>query len=343
MTENSLVFRSTIVTDASGRFQFADTASNPRLLFLRTDENEYMTLMVMDGDKVTLSGEKGKINATLQMSGSEQTSLVMELNRELLRATNHLDSLGKQYQELKGRGNDPHLDAWAQGEYTRLIEEQRAFVRSFIVRNTDQPASLLALSHQIGREPVLRGNEDFDLFIAVDEKLMKKYPASPLTRNLHRYVEAMRPQLESVQAQSQVTGNGEVAPDISLPDPDGNIQSLSSLRGQYVLLDFWAGWCGPCRRENPTLVAAYKKYHDKGFEIFQVSLDKTKESWQTAIKQDGLNWTHVSDLKFWSSPVAQQYGIESIPANFLLDKEGRIIGRNLRGQALLDELDKLFR
>jgi peroxiredoxin len=160
--------------------------------------------------------------------------------------------------------------------------------------------------------------------------------------NLHNYVAAMRPQMEAAQSKSKTTGSGAVAPDISLPDPDGNIQSLSSLRGKIVLLDFWAGWCGPCRRENPVLVKAYAKYHDKGFEIFQVSLDKTKESWTAAIKQDGLNWIHVSDLKFWSSPAAKLYGVESIPANFLLDKEGKIIGSNLRGEALEAELSKLF-
>jgi len=343
MTEKALELRSTIITGADGSFNYSDTAGNPRLFFLRTNKNEYMTLLVLGGEKITLTAEKGKINETIRVTGSPQTELAMELTREVIKATTILDSLSKQYQELKGKGNDPQVDAWVQGEYGKLVDQQRRFIRSFIDRHVDEPASLLALSHQIGGQSVLNGSSDFDLFRKVDAQLFKKYPKSILILNLHKYVQAMEVQMESAQQQVKTTGTGSVAPDISLPDPDGKTQTLSSLRGKIVLLDFWAGWCGPCRRENPSLVAAYKKYHDKGFEIFQVSLDKTKPEWVAAIKQDGLNWIHVSDLKFWSSPAAQKYGVQSIPANFLLDKEGKIITSNLRGAALEEELAKLFR
>jgi peroxiredoxin len=201
----------------------------------------------------------------------------------------------------------------------------------------------MALSHQFGQQPVLNARNDFDLFEKVDVSLFKKYPNSNLVQNLHKFVTAMKPQISAMEEQSKTTGKGALAPDITLNDPAGNPQTLSSLRGKIVLLDFWAAWCGPCRRENPNLVSAYAKYHDKGFEIYQVSLDKTKPEWEAAIKQDGLNWIHVSDLKYWSSPIARKYGVESIPANFLLDKEGRIIATNLRGAALEEELAKHFR
>jgi len=343
MTEKSLELRSTLITGTDGSFNYSDTAGNPRLFFLRTNQNEYITLMVMRGEKITVNAEKGRINETLTVSGSPQTLLVMELNKEVMKATNKIDSLDKQYQALRGKGNDPQVDAWVHGEYGKLVELQRSFIRAFVERHVDEPASLLALSHQIGQQPVLNGSADFDLFKKVDARLYRKYPKSILILNLHKYVEAMRPQMESVQSQEKTTGSGQVAPDITLPDPDGKYQTLSSFRGKIVLLDFWAGWCGPCRRENPNLVAAYRKYHDKGFEIFQVSLDKTKPEWVAGIKQDGLNWIHVSDLKFWNSPVARLYGIESIPANFLLNREGKIISRNLRGASLDEELSKLYR
>ena len=142
---------------------------------------------------------------------------------------------------------------------------------------------------------------------------------------------------------AQKTGIGAVAPEIALADTSGKIVKRSSLKGQYVLVDFWASWCRPCRGESPNLVKAYKKYHKKGFTIYSVSLDKDKASWLKAINKDHLqSWTHVSDLKGWKSQGAADYGIRSIPANFLLDKNGKIIAKNLRGQALDKKLSEIF-
>jgi peroxiredoxin len=139
-------------------------------------------------------------------------------------------------------------------------------------------------------------------------------------------------------------GIGDEAPEISLPSPRGDTVSLHSTRGKIVLLDFWAAWCPPCRKENPNLVAAYDKYMKKGFEIYQVSLDKSKDDWIKGIEADNLGrWIHVSDIKYWNSVVVPLYGIESIPYNLLLDRNGMIIARNLRGAELFSKLEEIFK
>jgi peroxiredoxin len=136
---------------------------------------------------------------------------------------------------------------------------------------------------------------------------------------------------------------GSIAPEVALPNPQGDTIRLSSTRGSVVLLDIWAAWCIPCRRENPNLVKAYDLYHSRGFEIYQVSIDKTREAWMKGIEEDNLErWIHVSDLKYWSSMVVPLFKIESIPANFLLDREGRIIATNLRGELLQKKLAEIF-
>lgn len=143
------------------------------------------------------------------------------------------------------------------------------------------------------------------------------------------------------------TNIGDQAPELAIENPSGKVLKLSSLRGKYVLIDFWASWCGPCRRENPNVVAAYSKYKEakfkkaKGFEIYSVSLDKNKDAWKTAIGKDRLTWSnHVCDFGGWQSKAASAYGVRSIPISFLIDPDGIIVAKNLRGQALHLELDK---
>jgi peroxiredoxin len=135
---------------------------------------------------------------------------------------------------------------------------------------------------------------------------------------------------------------GDQAPDISLPDPDGNLKVLSSLRGKYVLLDFWASWCGPCRFENPNVVRLFQKYKDKDFDILSVSLDNNKKAWLNAIEADGMEWNHVSDLKKWESSVTPVYHLDGIPMTYLLDKNGIIIAKNLRGPDLEKKLAEVL-
>jgi thiol-disulfide isomerase/thioredoxin len=179
------------------------------------------------------------------------------------------------------------------------------------------------------------------------ERLEKEIPKSPYTtemRTAYTQVEQQVKQAEMAVKSAAATSEGAIAPDLEFENPEGKKIKLSSLRGKVVLIDFWASWCGPCRRENPAVVAAYNKFKDKGFDIYSVSLDQDKGRWIGAITQDGLVWkSHVSDLKGWQSAASAIYGVQSIPAQFLLDKEGRIIAKNLRGDQLSEKLSEILK
>ena len=191
-------------------------------------------------------------------------------------------------------------------------------IKQAILDNKDDIATLMFLD-------LFPKEQNAALHESVINALYKKYPTHPIVKE--RYMVMNSP--------SGRTGIGSMAPELAFPDPDGNIRKLSDLRGKVVLIDFWASWCGPCRRESPNVRNVYQKYHDKGFEVFSVSLDRDANSWKKAIKDDQLVWpNHVSDLKYWSSEAAAIYGVRSIPAMFLLDREGRIVAKDLRGAAL---------
>ncbi len=157
------------------------------------------------------------------------------------------------------------------------------------------------------------------------------------------YGNALAQMLQQQQAAKEFGAIGSQAPDFTQNDPEGKPVALSSLRGKYVLIDFWASWCGPCRRENPNVVAAFNEFKSKNFTILGVSLDQDKEKWLQAIKADNLNWTQVSDLAYWNNAAAKQYQVTGIPQNFLLDPSGKIVGKNLRGEELHQKLSEILK
>jgi peroxiredoxin len=174
-------------------------------------------------------------------------------------------------------------------------------------------------------------HDDFPYLDSLAQRFEKEKPGKIYTQKISRYLEKPRR-----------FAPGKPAPDFSLPNPAGAFVSLSSFRGKWVLLDFWASWCKPCRAENPFLIRLNQQYKKRGLQILSVSLDGDRESWMKAMVQDEMNWAHVSDLKGFRSPVADLYGVEAIPSTFLINPEGKIAGRNLDRQQLLEKLVAIF-
>ncbi|MFW5886784.1 MAG: redoxin family protein [Bacteroidota bacterium] len=210
-------------------------------------------------------------------------------------------------------------------EYKKQMEiEKRNHLKQKLLTNKSELATLAFLEN-------FSLKEDKELYENISTSLSQNYPKNKFVMDLNQKVH-----------QENLLPLGSEAPNIKLPSPEGKEIQLSSLRGKVVLIDFWASWCGPCRRENPHVVKIYQEYKDKGFEIFGVSLDKNKEGWLKAIESDNLNWVHVSDLKQWASPVVPLYGVKGIPYTVLLDREGVVLAKGLRGNALENKLKEVL-
>lgn len=216
------------------------------------------------------------------------------------------------------------------------------FAKNTMLQDPSNPASIVlstSMTPAMGFENWDKSN--LEVLKKVANAFKKKYPSSPITRSIQMQVNQITDGLHQYEgAKSGI----KYAPEIALSNPEGQVVKLSSLKGKVVLLDFWASWCGPCRKENPTVLAMYKKYVSKGFTVFSVSLDSDKEAWKRAIKADGLIWnTHVSDLQQWNTPLTKVYNFNSIPHTVLIDKSGQVVGVNLRGQDLEQKIQLLLK
>jgi len=328
-----------------GKFQFRREIQFPAFYLLKINDRNFMTMLLTPGEKMNLTTNYDSLNYPITVTGSEGTELMNEYNKKLRSTISKLSGLSNIYRENMNSPQLPgviqSLDSIAQ----TYLDDINTYTKNYIDKNLTSLVSLIALYQQVAPNVyVLSPAKDYNYYLKVDSALSLLYSDYEPVKTLHTQVKQLLEGVETKEAKTALAGEGAEAPEIILPTPQGDTVKLSSTRGSVVLLDFWASWCAPCRQENPNLVKAYSQFHRKGFQIYQVSLDKTKEAWMKGIEDDQLGkWIHVSDIQYWNSKVVQLYKIESIPSNFLLDKEGRIIATNLRGAALQTKLTELFK
>jgi len=345
LKSNELLSVDSVMISADGSFVLKRKITSPSFYLLKINENNFLTMLLEPGEKIKMTSHHDSLNYPVVITGSKGTKLMVDYNKRLRKTINSLMQLNDVYMKNRERTDLPAVIDSIDNVAQNHLNDMNNFTKDYIDENISSLVSLVALYQQIAPNVyVLSPDKDIEYFKKVDSSLYSLYPEYEPVVTLHSQVQELVSQLGEIQSSPDGTTGKMEAPEIALPTPKGDTVRLSSTRGSIVLLDFWAAWCSPCRMENPNLVKAYETYHGKGFEIYQVSLDKTKEAWIKGIEEDKLGkWIHVSDVKYWNSIVVPLYKIESIPANFLLDKDGRIIASNLRGNALHEKLAELFR
>ena len=309
---------------ADGAFEFELPGANIVIYKLYITPDNFIMILASGGSAIDLTLVREKLNFNPVIKGAPDTELLYQIAIRSSLADKKLDSLNSAFIEAQSKEETRNRIPEIQMAYEQAAEQQNRLLKNDLLANAGSPAVLFFIDK-------LDIINDFEVFKSVSEALWSKYPEFRLVADLKQKVDLEKTLLP-----------GMPAPDISLPDREGLPVRLSSLRGNIVLIDFWASWCGPCRKDNPEVVKLYNRFHSKGFDIYGVSLDRDATAWVNAIASDGLVWTHVSDLKFWQSEGAAAYGVKSIPHTVLIDREGKIIARKLRGKALESKLEEIL-
>jgi peroxiredoxin len=317
------------VIDEKGNFEFSNYVPKIGFYRVKVDQRNFAMLVLDSSDKVTLTGDIKDLGNTYKVEGSAETKLFIEYNNLAKQRDIRLDSLNKAFQSLMeaSRMDAKRMDSLSkmfENPYNTIVNSSSEILISKLKENLGMYSSIMAIQS-------LEPDKYLEIYKQLDKGLALKYPNDANVKMFHTMVEKM-----------SAVGIGQLAPDITLSNPEGKEITLSSLRGKVVLVDFWASWCGPCRKEMPNVVKAYAKFKSKGFEIYGVSLDQEKDRWLEAIAKDGMTWPQVSDLKQWQSEVVPLYSIQSIPYTILLDKEGKILAKNLRGEDLEKKLAEVL-
>ncbi len=317
------------------------------ILGLGENQQNLLLFIAEKGDEISINSEYGRADFNYSIDGSENSVLLKNYLHKRLATINKINEVQKKLNLLPFEENDKREKLMKQAK--NIKTEFDTIKKDFILNNRKSPSIFITLYD------ITNFLEEQYLLKIVAESISTHFPntafhqASILTMNkANQQIEMLKQQKSMQQQQQQEMETagiaiGKPAPELNFPDQNGNLISLSSLKGKVVLLDFWASWCGPCRRENPFVVSLYNKYKNKGFDIYSFSLDKEKTKWTQAIVQDGLIWeNHVSDLKGWQSLGAAKYLIRSIPQTFLIDKNGNIVEIGLRGTELEQKLIELL-
>jgi peroxiredoxin len=312
-----------------GQFVISGEASVPEfcnLGALQDGNKEFYFGFFLQNGKLTMTGRKDRLtDAEVSVTGSPAEDEFKSFSEGKKKIDSIGNSLQQEYNYARTKKDQLQMDSLIPLLYAQF-DKQKQFIKNFARQHPASYVSSFEVYTNLANDP---GPGELDsLYKGFDVAVQGSFFGK---------------MIKDAMDLADKTAIGSAAPDFTLPDTHDKPVSLSSFKGKYTLVDFWASWCGPCRAENPNVVKAYRKYHSKGFAILGVSLDEQKDPWKNAIKKDKLVWTQVSDLKGWESSAAALYGVKAIPMNFLLDKEGKIVGKGLRGEELEKKLGEAMK
>jgi thiol-disulfide isomerase/thioredoxin len=335
-----------------GEFSFNMTLDSADFIILLTPD-QYNLPLYMNPDedvKLTITGAKEDREYTVE--GSETSERIRRVGQIVSRSIDDIDTLNEQSGFSGAEADMIQKKMRQDSAFQTIINKAQDDMRAMIDEDPASMANVFIFPQRIGNVQLINMEDDGAYYDKAIAAMEKEHSNNKHFKNFKFQVERLRQQYEmqkQMDAIAQTLVPGAPAPDIALPDSTGNIRKLSDLRGKVVLVDFWAAWCRPCRAENPNVVRMYNTYNRKGFEVYSVSLDGLPQqpngrmAWLQAIEQDGLIWpNHVSELNGWNTRVVNQYGFNGIPFTVLVDREGNIIEKNLRGPALEAKLKEVL-
>ncbi len=327
----------------SGNFKLEIPVSEPDFYQLSFSNRNFVSLLGLPGENIGLKFKTNDLSSEYEVTGSEGSILVQQLDVQLRNTLHEMDSITELYRSNIDSPGFDSLSVSLNDSYNQLMLNQRKFLIGFILNNLSSLSSIKALYQKYNPETyILNDIKDYQYLKLVTDTLSVYYPDSKHTKALRADFEKGLARVNMARMSKLVNESSIDHPDIALPTPEGDTISLSSLRGNYVLLAFWASWNQESVAKNLQLKSFYNKYKSKGFKIYQVSFDNKKENWENAIRYDELPWINVSDLKYPESTIVGTFNVQKIPMNYFVEKDGTLSARDLDNRTLKIKLEQVF-